>query len=133
LLVVVISAAAFLRDPVRLVGAVALVLLAVMSGWTALVRRGLWRVVASGVTLAALVAVVVLRTAGSLVKLAVLVGLVLLSVAAAWVALGHDLAEAPADLHLVPRARRAVLLINPRSGDGKAERFRLDAEARGRG
>ena len=76
---IVISAEAFLRDPVRLVVALVLVVLAVMAGWTALVRRGTWRLVASGVALVALVAVVVLIAAGSLVRTVVLIGLVLMS------------------------------------------------------
>ena len=130
---IVISAEAFLRDPVRLVVALVLVVLAVMAGWTALVRRGTWRLVASGVALVALVAVVVLIAAGSLVRTVVLIGLVLMSMATARVALGHDLAEVPADLRPVERARHGVLVMNPRSGGGKAERFHLEAEARRRG
>src|SRR5829696_8638088 len=56
-----------------------------------------------------------------------------MSMATARVALGHDLAEAPADLRRVGRARHGVLVMNPRSGGGKAERFHLEAEARRRG
>jgi hypothetical protein len=130
---IVISAEAFLRDPVRLVVALVLVVLAVMAGWTALVRRGTWRLVAGGVALVALVAVVVLIAAGSLVRTVVLIGLVLMSTATARVALGHDLAEVPADLRPVERARHGVLVMNPRSGGGKAERLGLEAEARRRG
>ena len=104
-----------------------------MAGWTALVRRGTWRLVAGGVALVALVAVVVLIAAGSLVRTVVLIGLVLMSTATARVALGHDLAEVPADLRPVERARHGVLLMNPRSGGGKVERFGLEAEARRRG
>jgi hypothetical protein len=130
---IVISAEAFLRDPVRLVVALVLVVLAVMAGWTALVRRGTWRLVAGGVALVALVAVVVLIAAGSLVRTVVLIGLVLMSMATARVALGHDLAEVPADLRPVERARHGVLVMNPRSGGGKAERLGLEAEARRRG
>jgi diacylglycerol kinase family enzyme len=130
---IVITAGAFLRDPVRLVVALVLVVLAAMAGWAALVRRGTWRIVASGVALVALVAVVVLIAAGSLIKTALLVGLVFLSIVTARVALGHDLVEASADLRRVERARHGVLLMNPRSGGGKAERFHLEAEARRRG
>ena len=117
--VLVITAGAFLRDPVRLGVALVLVVLAVMAGWTALVHRGTWRVVASGVAVVALAAVIVLVAAGSLLRTAVLVGLALLSVAMARVALGHDLAEAPADLRPVGPARRGVLLINPGRGAGR--------------
>jgi diacylglycerol kinase family enzyme len=130
---VVMIVAALLRDPVRLVAALVLVVVAVMAGWTALVHRGPWRVVATVVAVVAIAVVIVLLAAGSLVTMAVLIAVVLLSVVAGRVALGHDLAEAPAGLALVGPARHGVLLINPRSGGGKAERFQLAAEAQRRG
>ncbi|MGY1711800.1 diacylglycerol/lipid kinase family protein [Geodermatophilus sp. SYSU D00758] len=50
---------------------------------------------------------------------------------------GHVAARIAFDPHVaLPRVdppRRPVLFINPRSGDGKAARFRLDDEARARG
>ena len=49
------------------------------------------------------------------------------------VALGHDLAPAPAGAVSVGPARRGVLLMNPWSGGGKVERFALEDEARRRG
>jgi diacylglycerol kinase family enzyme len=53
------------------------------------------------------------------------------SAAAARVALGHDLAPEPSGVTVGP-ARHGVLLMNPRSGGGKAVRFDLEAEARRR-
>jgi diacylglycerol kinase family enzyme len=62
----------------------------------------------------------------------VLIDLVLLSTAMARVALGHDLAPGAAGTVFVGPARRGVLLMNPRSGGGKVERFALEDEARKR-
>ena len=127
---VVMTVAAFLRDPIRLVAALVLVVVAVMAGWTALVRRGTWRVAAGAVVLVAVVVLVVLLVAGSLLRMAALVVLLMLSVAAARVALGRDLAQPPGDIHRVGPAKHGVLLMNPRSGGGKAERFHLEEQAR---
>lgn len=130
---VVLTVAALLRDPLRLVAALLMVAVAVMAGWTALVRRGTWRVAAGTVAVLALVVLVVLLATGSVLRLVALVVLMLGSMAAARVALGHDLAEPPGDLRPVPAARHGVLLMNPKSGGGKAERFHLEEEARRRG
>lgn len=130
---VALAVVTFLRDPLRLTAVVVLVVVAVMAGWTALVRRGAWRVATSAAAVLALVAIVVLLAAGSLLRMAALVALLVASVAAARVALGRDLAEPPAGLHRVGPARHGVLLMNPRSGGGKAERFRLEEQARRRG
>ena len=126
-------AAAFLRDPLRLVAALLLVVLVVMAGWTALVRRGIWRLIGGVVVVLALIGLVLLLAAGSLLRMAALVVLLALSIGAARVALGHDLAESPVDLHPVEAARKGVLLMNPESGGGKAERFHLEVEASQRG
>jgi diacylglycerol kinase family enzyme len=129
----VLVVAALLRDPVRLVAGLVLVAVAVMAGWSALVHRGTWRVLAGVVAVAALVAVVVLLLVGSILRIALVVVLVLVSTAAAKVALGRDMAEAPQGLRPVGPARHGVLLMNPRSGGGKVERFGLVDEARKRG
>ena len=75
--------------------------------------------------------------AGALAGLVLVVlVLVLASMALARYALGRDLAAlravAPEGLP-VPAARQPVLIINPKSGGGKVERFGLEAEARRRG
>jgi diacylglycerol kinase family enzyme len=129
---VVLTVAAFLRDPLRLVGALVLVLVVVVAGWTALVRRGPGRVIATVVAVLALGALLVLLLAGSLLVMAALAGLLVLAIGMCRVALGRDLAQAPADLRQVRPARHGVLIMNPRSGGGKAERFHLEAEARRR-
>src|SRR4029077_9558778 len=62
--------------------------------------------------------------------------LVLASAAAAWYALGrdpHTLRAAPVSGTPAPRPDHPVLLMNPKSGGGKAERFHLVDECRARG
>jgi diacylglycerol kinase family enzyme len=97
---------------------------AVIAGWYILSRRGVARAVASGVaTLALLAFIVVVVASESLIVLAVGLGLATVSIGAASYALGP---AAPASaLERAPRAHHPVLLMNLRSGGGKAERFRL--------
>ncbi|MBK9180327.1 MAG: diacylglycerol kinase [Acidimicrobiales bacterium] len=123
-------------EPLRLLGGVVGLLVAVSGAWTAVSRRGLLRVVgvlvgASGVILA--VAILALAGEGGrgelLLALAALAG----STAAGRYALGVDrtsLKRLPTPGEPVPPARRPVLLVNPRSGGGKAERTGLAAAAR---
>ena len=105
------------------------VVVAAAAAWYGVLRRGAARV--AGLTVAALAlatAVLVLVLGGTrFVDLLVLVGLVVTVAAArATMAVHVDLPSAPAP-------RRAVLFFNPRSGGGKAERFKLAEEARKRG
>ena len=97
---------------------------AVMAAWYILSRRGVARAVASGVAaLALLVFVVVVVASESFIVLAVGLGLAAVSIGAASYALSP---VAPASaLERAPGARHPVLLMNLRSGGGKAERFRL--------
>jgi diacylglycerol kinase family enzyme len=107
----------------------ACVCLAVVAGWYGLVRRGLARVL--GLSLAALAvagASVVLLAGDHLVEEILIVAGVLLTVAAARAAFAIHVPLPPA-----PRPRRPVLLMNPRSGGGKAERFSLAKQAPARG
>jgi diacylglycerol kinase family enzyme len=97
---------------------------AVMAAWYILSRRGVARAVASGVAaLALLVFVVVVIASESFIVLAVGLGLAAVSIGAASYALSPA-AQARA-LERAPGARHPVLLMNLRSGGGKAERFRL--------
>jgi diacylglycerol kinase family enzyme len=97
---------------------------AVIAAWYILSRRGVARAVASGVAaLALLVFVVVVVASESFFVLAVGLGLAAVSIGAASYALSP---VAPASaLERAPGARHPVLLMNLRSGGGKAERFRL--------
>jgi hypothetical protein len=97
---------------------------AVKAAWYILSRRGVVRAAASGVAaLALLVFIVVVIASEGLIVLAIGLGLAAVSIGAASYALGP---AAPAyALESAPGARHPVLLINLRSGGGKAERFRL--------
>jgi diacylglycerol kinase family enzyme len=97
---------------------------AVIAVWYILSRRGVARAVASGIAaLALLVFAVVVIASESFIVLAVGLGLAALSIGAASYALSP--AGAGNALERAPGARHPVLLMNPRSGGGKAERFRL--------
>jgi diacylglycerol kinase family enzyme len=119
--------------------AVALVLLATAAGWFALTEHGARRALgALAAVLAAAGLVVVLAThwQGVLVLLALLLLLALFGLAARY-ALGRTGAAAgqSAAAAALPAgaAGSAALIINLKSGGGKAERFDLAGEARRRG
>jgi diacylglycerol kinase family enzyme len=105
------------------------VLIAGVSGWYGLLRRGIARVVGLIVAAIALAAAVALVVGGGppLMDLLVVAGL-LVSVAAARATLSIHV-----DLPSAPAPRQPVLFFNPRSGGGKAVRFQLAKEARDRG
>jgi diacylglycerol kinase family enzyme len=108
----------------------AAVAIAFAAAWYGLLRTGAARVLGVTIALAALAAiVVVLVTDGDHViqALVILVGLALASVATR-VAFRH---RATLPRALAPE--RAVLFFNPKSGGGKAEKFKLAEEARARG
>ncbi|GAA4728902.1 diacylglycerol/lipid kinase family protein [Phytohabitans rumicis] len=104
------------------------VVLAVVSGWYGVLRRGARRAVALAVALVALIVAAVLLLTGRIPVLVVVVAGVALALAAARVAFTVHVRRPAAD-----RPRHPVLFLNPRSGGGKAERFGLAAEARRRG
>ena len=108
---------------------VAFVIVSWPLAWYGVLRRGVARWVsltlAASLLAAALAMMIVIGPL--LAELAVVVVLVLaLSAARAAFAVRAQLPEAP-------RPRRAVLIWNPRSGDGKAARCHLEDEARARG
>lgn len=108
---------------------------AVVSGWFVVSRRGALRLLAIGALLACLAAFVVLVLVGDSLR-GLVAGLAMggLSVATAGYALRPSTAPGPqaAETPVAP-ARHPVLLMNPRSGGGKAERFRLAERCRERG
>ncbi len=106
-----------------------LILLAGTSAWYAVVRRGAARVVGLVVAAVALVgALVLVVTRGTpLVDALIVVGLV------ATVGAARAAIHVHVDLPRAPAPRHAVMFYNPRSGAGKAERFRLADEAAHRG
>jgi predicted polyphosphate/ATP-dependent NAD kinase len=105
---------------------------AVIAAWYILSRRGVARAIAALVAVVALIAfaVVVIATE-SLIVLAVGFGLATVSIAAASYALSP--VRAANDAVRAARARHPVLLMNLKSGGGKAERFGLLELCRQRG
>jgi diacylglycerol kinase family enzyme len=107
----------------------ACVVLAAACAWYGVLRRGFARIAGlavAGVTVAGAVALVVVA-GGRFVDLLVVAGLLAsLAAARATLAVHVDLPSAAAPA-------RPVLFFNPKSGGGKAERFKLADEARARG
>jgi hypothetical protein len=106
---------------------------AVVAVWFILSRRGLARVLAAVVAAVALVTFIgVVIATESLVVLTIGLGLAAVSIVAASYALG-PISAAVYDTKRAPRAQHPVLLMNLRSGGGKAERFGLAELCRERG
>ena len=105
-----------------------------MSGWVALTNRGQRRRLAIAIAIAALVLLVVTLVRDEEHGGLLLVALVLLAIGvpAGRFALGHEPTPLPSDED-VPAARQPALVVNPRSGDGRAESLGLTGEARRRG
>lgn len=108
------------------------------GGWYAVSRRGAVRVIALAVTVAALAALGVgLSFAGISVWRAVLVlvlgGVSVLSARYALKRTRRQLRARLARLAVAERPAHPVLIMNPKSGGGKAERFGLAGECRKRG
>ncbi|HTX69705.1 MAG TPA: diacylglycerol kinase family protein [Thermoleophilia bacterium] len=136
--VLVVTAAAVLGDPLIALGQLVLLAVAFLGVWWALTRSGAWRWAAVALTTGAVVAVIVLQVSRStsiwslIARLVALGGAVLL----ARYALVRDvrsLKETRTPGRPVPAARRGVLIMNLKSGGGKAEKFRLEDECRARG
>ncbi|HEU4865619.1 MAG TPA: diacylglycerol kinase family protein [Actinomycetota bacterium] len=127
------------RELVRLVASAPLLAVAVFAMWYALTRTGWRRFVGAAFTVAALIGIWIVAALGERTNVMLaIVGIALLVVAAAlgrW-ALGRDVrtlkAEPTAGARVAPAAR-GVLLINPHSGGGKAERLGLEGACTERG
>ena len=126
------------RRPVVLAGAALCFSLGVGAAAYAITRTGLRRTLAAVLAVLALVGSValVVGAVGSVLTLAAIVGLIVAGGVTAKHALGRDvrsLKSRPTPGEPVGPAARPVLLMNPRSGGGKVERFHLVEEARRRG
>ncbi len=123
------------NDPVGLVLTFVSVFLIVFSAWFFLVRRGVRRLLVLPLGFFALVA---LLTYGydQKYQLVVMIALLVLFGLTARYAVRHHQAPLQHAVHRHARpvqpAQKAVLIINPKSGDGKAKRFNLPEEARKR-
>lgn len=125
-------------EVLRLVGVLLLIVAASVGAWFAVTRRASLRIVGLAVAVVALVLLVVLTVTAERhgVVVLALVVLVLLSAECTRYALRRDrtsvrAAEVPG--RPVGPARHGVLIINPKSGGGKGEKFHLVDEARARG
>ncbi|REH34914.1 diacylglycerol kinase family enzyme [Kutzneria buriramensis] len=126
----VLTVSVLLRDPLELIAAVLLVGCAIAAAWAALVRRGWRRIPAAAIAVLALAATAALPDLRAYLWVLVVAVLVALSAGATRAALGHTPARA---VSRTAPARHGVLLMNPRSGGGKASRFGLAAKARALG
>ncbi len=129
--------AAYATNLGRVALAIALVIATAVAMWFALTRRGLRRIAGLVGTLIAAGGLIVLIVAywrGLLALVALGLLLALFGLAARF-ALNDRLGRAPDERRRARggRARRAVLIMNLKSGGGKAERFDLANEARRRG
>jgi diacylglycerol kinase family enzyme len=125
------------RHLLELLAAVVCLSVAVGAAAYAVTRTGARRLLAAVLAVLALLAPIVLLVArGQLVGLLLVLALVAVAGVATRHALGRDiksLKSGPTPGVAVGPAQRPVLLMNPRSGGGKVERFRLEEEARRRG
>ena len=135
----VVAAVALAGDVPVAVLAVGLVLVCSAAIWFALTRRGPQRAVGAAfaaLSVIGLVVVLVTNWQGVVVLVALLLLLAVFGLAARY-ALGRTgeavVREPAAVLVRVGAAGSAVLIINLKSGGGKAERFDLAAQARRRG
>jgi diacylglycerol kinase family enzyme len=132
----VIALSGFAASPGWALSSFACLLVVIASIWTLLTRRGIARaagVAGAVIGLAGLVIVQVFRWRG-LVLFALVLALLALFAACGRFALGsHPRARRQVkDLH-VGSARHGALIVNTKSGGGKAERFDLVGEADRRG
>jgi diacylglycerol kinase family enzyme len=131
----------FVRNPLAVPIALGAVFVAGAAAWIALTRRGAIRAVAAVAVVCALVGgASVIVTLGAGAELLVVAGAALFCIAATRSALRQALRAQPDATRpevdgaaRASRATRRVLLMNPKSGGGKVERFDLVDEARLRG
>jgi diacylglycerol kinase family enzyme len=135
---IVVALFAARGELIRVVVVPALLVVATVGAWYGLTRRGMVRGIGIGAAVLAFVAALVVTFAGPSHGLGALAAVVLIgaSAIATRYALGRDRrsvreARAPGDAVAAPR--HAALIINPKSGGGKGERFDLVTEARRRG
>ncbi|MFJ6632189.1 diacylglycerol/lipid kinase family protein [Streptomyces sp. NPDC091376] len=102
--------------------------------WWALTRRGAVRVCAAVLAVAAPVVVILLQIRSGMLWLLVLcLFLGTVAVGSGWEALAVDARRTTQPVVAARRAARPFLIMNPRSGGGKVERFGLREKAEGAG
>jgi diacylglycerol kinase family enzyme len=132
--VLVATVLALIGDLWRIPVAVALLAVALAATWYALTRTGGRRLLGGLLALLAVAAFVVLSLGSSgLVSILVRVALVLLAAALIRSVVAHHPGTVDETPPTVPPAGHGVLIVNPRSGGAKAERFGLEEHCRLRG
>jgi diacylglycerol kinase family enzyme len=138
-LVIVWTVLAILQEPLRVVVDIVLLLVLLFAVWEALTRTGVRRWAGVAVAAAAVVAVFVNQVMGdhpALLSLLARLAMLGAALGLARYGLSRDLkslkqSETPGKP--VPAARHGVLIMNLKSGGGKAEKFHLVDECRARG
>lgn len=106
----------------------------VAAGWIVLSRTGARRAIAAAIGVAALaVFIVVMVASESIPVLVIALTLAIITVAATGGALLDDEPEPAPEPRRAAPAKHPVLIMNLKSGGGKAERFALDERCRERG
>jgi hypothetical protein len=132
LLLIAVSVVA--ENPDELVIAFVFLLVVASSGWLVLTSRGLRLLIGLTAFSLGLVALVLQLSVDGFLLIGLLIAAVAIFGTTARFAVGRDRRTLHAT-HLAsraPPARRGVLIINPNSGGGKAQRFNLANEARKR-
>ena len=106
----------------------ALVCVALLAGWYGALRHGLARVVGLGAAAIALLGAFLLFLDDRVVEIALILGGIIVAEGLARIAVTE-----PPQLTPVDAPKSPVLIYNPKSGGGKAEKFSLATEAPARG
>ena len=125
-----VAVAVMVQEFPRVLFVLVLLLVGLAAFWYGLIRRGAARALGLAVGILALAATVILLVSnGDHVAAAIVIvaGLALAALAARTAVTYH------APLPDAPAPKRPVLFYNPKSGGGKAEKFKLAEEARKRG
>jgi diacylglycerol kinase family enzyme len=134
---IAVAVAALIQRPLMLLATLACLGIGIGAATYALTQLGWRRIVGFALAVGALLIPPVLAlTVGGALEAVVFVALQIVASAAARYALGRDTASlksGPTPGIDVADAARPVLLMNPKSGGGKVERFGLVEEARRRG
>jgi diacylglycerol kinase family enzyme len=136
LAVIVVTVVLASQQAARLLAAAALIAVAALAVWYALTRAGRRRFVGVALAVAAVSVLAVAFVAGNPLSVVIRVLLLVLAAGLARYALARDIRTLKATATAgtpVPAARQGVLIMNLKSGGGKAERFGLADECRRRG
>jgi diacylglycerol kinase family enzyme len=133
--VLVLTLVVVVNDPVSVVLMFGLVFIVAFFGWLVLTRRSYLRLLGLPFVLFGLLGLGAFAYDHKVALPALIAVLVVFGFAARYAVRHAITAEQTARLHARPAdpARKGVLIINPNSGGGKAERFNLPDEARKRG